>query len=196
MQNYSNTFVFFFLCFLHLTWLVHISIHVAEMPARPAPARRPRSALISSPTSSSPAASSRFRGRADLPRPQRRATGPARRLRRRPARPEGAIHHPGRSGRDRDRTTGHLPVPADRQRAAPRGRRRDPNIVLFDRYTFDLSRLAGGAHVPPSPIPYGNGFLSDLLWPDPRDTELRGSRPVGAPSCTTVSSRRSTRSPS
>jgi len=49
---------------------------------------------------------------------------------------------------------------------------RDPNIVLFERYAFDLSRLAGSNQLV---ITYSvrERFLWELLWPDPRDPELR-----------------------
>jgi lipopolysaccharide export system permease protein len=49
---------------------------------------------------------------------------------------------------------------------------RDPNIVLFERYAFDLSRLAGSSQLT---ITYSvrERFLWELLWPDPRDNELR-----------------------
>jgi lipopolysaccharide export system permease protein len=49
---------------------------------------------------------------------------------------------------------------------------RDPNIVLFERYAFDLSRLAGSSQLT---ITYSvrERFLWELLWPDPRDTDLR-----------------------
>jgi len=49
---------------------------------------------------------------------------------------------------------------------------RDPTIVLFERYAFDLSRLAGG---PQLNMTYSvrERFLWDLLWPNPRDSDLR-----------------------
>jgi lipopolysaccharide export system permease protein len=49
---------------------------------------------------------------------------------------------------------------------------RDPNIVLFERYAFDLSRLAGGSQIT---IAYSvrERFIWDLIAPDPRDPELR-----------------------
>ena len=50
---------------------------------------------------------------------------------------------------------------------------RDPNIVLFDRYAFDLSRLAGGAQLNTVAYSVRERFLWDLIWPDPRDPELR-----------------------
>ncbi len=50
---------------------------------------------------------------------------------------------------------------------------KDPNIVLFDRYAFDLSRLAGSAQLTTITYSVRERFLWDLLWPDPRDPELR-----------------------
>jgi lipopolysaccharide export system permease protein len=49
---------------------------------------------------------------------------------------------------------------------------RDPTIVLFERYAFDLSRLAGGQQVA---ITYSvrERYSWDLVRPDPRDPELR-----------------------
>jgi lipopolysaccharide export system permease protein len=49
---------------------------------------------------------------------------------------------------------------------------RDPTIVLFESYAFDLSRLAGGPQIT---IAYSvrERYLWDLIAPDPRDTELR-----------------------
>jgi lipopolysaccharide export system permease protein len=49
---------------------------------------------------------------------------------------------------------------------------RDPTIVLFERYAFDLSRLAGGSQIT---IAYSvrERFIWDLIFPDPRDPELR-----------------------
>jgi lipopolysaccharide export system permease protein len=48
---------------------------------------------------------------------------------------------------------------------------RDPTIVLFQRYAFDLSRLAGG---PQGAITYSvrERYTWDLLNPDPADPEL------------------------
>jgi len=49
---------------------------------------------------------------------------------------------------------------------------RDPTIVLFDRYAFDLSRLAGSSQLT---LTYSvrERFLWELIAPDPRDPELR-----------------------
>jgi lipopolysaccharide export system permease protein len=49
---------------------------------------------------------------------------------------------------------------------------RDPTIVLFDRYAFDLSRLAGSSQLV---LTYSvrERFLWELLFPNPRDPELR-----------------------
>ena len=45
---------------------------------------------------------------------------------------------------------------------------RDPNIVMFDRYAFDLSQFSGGPQV----IKYSvrERYLWQLLWPDPSET--------------------------
>jgi lipopolysaccharide export system permease protein len=50
---------------------------------------------------------------------------------------------------------------------------RDPNIVLFDRYAFDLSRLAGSAQINTLAYSVRERYLWDLISPDPRDPELR-----------------------
>jgi lipopolysaccharide export system permease protein len=44
---------------------------------------------------------------------------------------------------------------------------RDPNMVTFDRYAFDLSQFAGG----PQEVKYSirERYLWQLLWPDPKD---------------------------
>jgi lipopolysaccharide export system permease protein len=47
---------------------------------------------------------------------------------------------------------------------------RDPNIVMFDRYAFDLSQFSGGPQV----IKYSvrERYLWQLLWPDPSEAPL------------------------
>ena len=49
---------------------------------------------------------------------------------------------------------------------------RDPTIVLFERYAFDLTRLAGGPQIT---LAYSvrERFLWDLIAPNPRDLEWR-----------------------
>jgi len=49
---------------------------------------------------------------------------------------------------------------------------RDPNIVLFDRYAFDLSRLAGSSQLVLS-YSVRERYLWELIWPNLRDPELR-----------------------
>lgn len=46
-------------------------------------------------------------------------------------------------------------------------KQRDPNMVVFDRYAFDLSRFAGG----PQAVKYSirERYLWQLLFPDPKD---------------------------
>jgi lipopolysaccharide export system permease protein len=48
---------------------------------------------------------------------------------------------------------------------------RDPTIVLFDRYAFDLSRFSGGTQV----VRYSlrERHLPQLIWPDPNDPQLK-----------------------
>jgi lipopolysaccharide export system permease protein len=50
-------------------------------------------------------------------------------------------------------------------------KQRDPNIVMFDRYAFDLSQFAGGPQV----ITYTvrERYLWQLLWPDPNDEQVK-----------------------
>ena len=50
-------------------------------------------------------------------------------------------------------------------------KQRDPNIVLFDRYAFDLSQFAGGSQV----IQYSvrERYLWELIWPDPNDAAVQ-----------------------
>jgi len=49
---------------------------------------------------------------------------------------------------------------------------RDPTIVRFERYAFDLSRLAGSAQAGPLAYSVRERYLWDLARPDPRDPEL------------------------
>jgi lipopolysaccharide export system permease protein len=44
---------------------------------------------------------------------------------------------------------------------------RDPTIVIYDRYAFDLSRFSGGTQA----ISYSprERYIWDLIWPDPND---------------------------
>ena len=61
---------------------------------------------------------------------------------------------------------------------------RDPAMVTFDRYAFDLSQFAGGNRA----IKYSirERYLWQLLFPDPKDTGLRSSsRASSAPSSAT-----------
>jgi len=50
-------------------------------------------------------------------------------------------------------------------------KQRDPNIVIFDRYAFDLSQFSGGPQV----IKYSvrERYLWQLMWPDPDDPQLK-----------------------
>jgi lipopolysaccharide export system permease protein len=50
-------------------------------------------------------------------------------------------------------------------------KQRDPNIVLFDRYAFDLSQFASG----PRNIKYSvrERYLWQLIWPDPNDPQFK-----------------------
>jgi lipopolysaccharide export system permease protein len=47
-------------------------------------------------------------------------------------------------------------------------KQRDPNIVLFDRYAFDLSQFSGGPQI----VKYSvrERYLWQLIWPEPTDT--------------------------
>jgi lipopolysaccharide export system permease protein len=44
---------------------------------------------------------------------------------------------------------------------------RDPNIVIFDRYAFDLSRFTGGTQVVEYTV--RERYLWELFWPNPND---------------------------
>jgi lipopolysaccharide export system permease protein len=50
-------------------------------------------------------------------------------------------------------------------------KQRDPSIVLFDRYAFDLSQFSGG----PQEVRYSirERYLWQLMWPDPNDPQYR-----------------------
>jgi lipopolysaccharide export system permease protein len=50
---------------------------------------------------------------------------------------------------------------------------RDPTIVMFDRYAFDLSRLAGAGQSAVITYSVRERYIWDLFHPDPRDVEVR-----------------------
>jgi lipopolysaccharide export system permease protein len=50
---------------------------------------------------------------------------------------------------------------------------RDPTIVTFDRYAFDLSRLAGAGQSAVITYSVRERYTWDLIHPDPRDSEVR-----------------------
>ncbi len=80
---------------------------------------------------------------------------------------------------------------AQRQQAG----RRDPTIVLFDSYAFDLSEIVGSGK---SDIKYSTRerYLWELFRPTPGDPMFNDQPDKSAPSCTTASPRRSIPSPS
>ncbi len=50
---------------------------------------------------------------------------------------------------------------------------RDPTIVRFERYAFDLSRLAGAGQTATITYSVRERYTWDLVHPDPRDAEVR-----------------------
>jgi lipopolysaccharide export system permease protein len=50
-------------------------------------------------------------------------------------------------------------------------KQRDPSIVLFDRYAFDLSQFSGGTQGSHQSV--HERFLWELLWPDPNDVLIK-----------------------
>jgi lipopolysaccharide export system permease protein len=50
---------------------------------------------------------------------------------------------------------------------------RDPTIVRFERYAFDLSRLAGSSAAATITYSVRERYTWDLIHPDPRDSEVR-----------------------
>jgi lipopolysaccharide export system permease protein len=50
-------------------------------------------------------------------------------------------------------------------------KQRDPNIVLFDRYAFDLSQFSNGQQV--AKLSVRERYFWQLLWPDPADPQLK-----------------------
>jgi lipopolysaccharide export system permease protein len=50
-------------------------------------------------------------------------------------------------------------------------KQKDPNIVVFDRYAFDLSQFGGGQQV--VKLSVRERYLWQLLWPDPDDPQLK-----------------------
>jgi lipopolysaccharide export system permease protein len=50
---------------------------------------------------------------------------------------------------------------------------RDPTIVLFERYAFDMSRLAGASQAAITTFSVRERYSWDLIKPDPRDPEFR-----------------------
>ena len=86
----------------------------------------------------------------------------------RPARPQGARHHPRRTRRILKNETGNFLLLESGSIQRQEAKSRDPNIVLFDRYAFDLSQISGGPQV----IKYSvrERYLWQLLWPEADDT--------------------------
>jgi lipopolysaccharide export system permease protein len=50
-------------------------------------------------------------------------------------------------------------------------KQKDPNIVVFDRYAFDLSQFGGGQQV--VKLSVRERYFWQLLWPDPDDPQLK-----------------------
>jgi lipopolysaccharide export system permease protein len=50
-------------------------------------------------------------------------------------------------------------------------KQRDPNIVVFDRYAFDLSQFSGGPQV--VKLSVRERYLWQLLWPDTSDPQYK-----------------------
>lgn len=71
-----------------------------------------------------------------------------------------------------------------------RPKERDPTIVLFDQYAFDLSRLTPEPQIV---IGLREKYLWDLAFPSPDDPLLKSSRPSSAPNSTIACTRHSIR---
>ncbi len=72
-------------------------------------------------------------------------------------------------------------------------KQRDPNIVIFDRYAFDLSQFASNREMI---VQYSvrERYLGQLIWPDPeRSAVAQPAEHGSAPNFTTASWRRSIR---
>jgi len=50
---------------------------------------------------------------------------------------------------------------------------RDPTIVLFDRYAFDLTQFSGAGYAPTFNVT--ERYLWDLIWPDPDDPYFKAN---------------------
>ena len=108
--------------------------------------------------------------------------------------PDAAHHHhcrAGRTGEERERQ-----LSAFWKKAASSGTRakqRDPNIVVFDRYAFDLSQFSSASQM----VKYSvrERYLWQLIAPDTTDPQFKSSnRDNSAPNCMTACSGRSIRS--
>ena len=115
---------------------------------------------------------------------------------RRPARPEGAHHHPGRAGRDPRQRQRHLPRAAE---AAPCSATRPANAIrpssvrpICVRSVAVVRRRRRRSN-----IPSHERYLWELLFPRSGRSACRSRSPASsAPSCITASRRRFIRSPS